>query len=56
MFDCLSKKIQTDEDSLMYDPNDENFIRVDKRYLSGKNLIIKNYILFLLLLSYIFKL
>ena len=56
MFDCLNKKVKLDEDSLMYDPNDENFIRVDRIYLSDKNLIFKNYIFFLLLLSYIFNL
>ena len=56
MFECLSKKVQSDEDSYMYDPTDDNFIRVDRSYLSGKNIIINKYIFFLLLLSYIFNL
>ena len=56
MFDCLTKKVKLDEDSLMYNPNDENFIRVDRNYYSSGNNLINNYfILFLLLLSYFFN-
>ena len=47
-FDCLTKEVETDEDSYDYDKSNSDFIRVSstQRYSSDKNLQI-NYILYL---------
>ena len=50
MFDCLSRKVEADEDSYMFNQNDEDFINIKPNSLIniGENLKI-NYFIFLLL-------
>ena len=47
IYDCLSKKVESDPDSYIYSQNDEDIIRVGRS--SAMNIKI-NYFIFLLLL------
>ena len=56
MFDCLTRKVEADEDSYMYDSNDENFNIISPNIIlngnTGKNCKINNLILLFIFLIY----
>ena len=54
LYDCLTKKVESDPESYDFSPDDEDFIRITKNRMAGKFIQI-NYFIYLLLLIYMIQ-